>query len=163
MTTRHLLLHACVALQLLALGALYAYYQSGLLFPVITLEASRVDPRDPLRGDYVILRYAISRVPAQAARDGLRNGRVYATLEADADGRWRVAALGHTRPDREPTAGRPWLRAKHVDGRLEYDIERYFVAEGRGNPSGRLQVEIAIRADGRPQIKRFLVDGEEWR
>ncbi len=154
------LLYILLAVQILGLSAIYAYYQTGLTFPTITLNANRVDPRDLLRGDYVILNYDISRVPDQMRKD-LPAGRVYVNLERTEDS-WQISKIVSTKPTIQPTAEKPWLTARHQNGRLIYDLEKFFVAEGRGNPTGKFEVVIAIRPNGQPQIKHFLVDGNEW-
>ncbi len=157
---KYRILYILLAVQIVGLSAIYAYYQSGLLFPSITLDAHRVDPRDLLRGDYVILNYDISQAPEEM-REGLTNRRVYVKLERQGDS-WQIADITNAKPEQKPTAEEPWLTAIHRDGKLTYDLEKYFVAEGRGNPTGKFEVVIAIRPDGQPQIKQFLVDGKEW-
>jgi uncharacterized membrane-anchored protein len=55
----------------------------------IILETRPVDPRSLLRGNYALLGYEISRIPAEtiAANYPLRNGEnVYASLQTDPDG-----------------------------------------------------------------------------
>jgi uncharacterized membrane-anchored protein len=43
-----------------------------------------------------------------------------------------------------------------------YDLEKYFVPEGMGNPPRPITVEVAIAPDGRGRIKTLFADGEPW-
>ena len=47
-------------------------------------------------------------------------------------------------------------------GRLEYGLERYYVREGSGNPSGKLTVEAVVPSSGRANIKQVFVDGKPY-
>ena len=53
----------------------------------VTLQTRPVDPRDFLRGDYVVLSYDISSVPAGALKDTPSSGEVD-LRQARAEGRW---------------------------------------------------------------------------
>ena len=46
---------------------------------------------------------------------------------------------------------------------MHYGLEAYFVAEGTGNPQGKLTVEAAVPASGRATIKEVFVDGTPYR
>ncbi len=120
-----------------------------------------VDPRDLLRGDYVILGYDFSRPPPGllAGEPGPRD--VYVTLVPAGDGKHSVPAEYLRTP---PTDGRPFLKGRMSNqGRIEYGIESFFVQEGKGHVyedalrSGRLSAEIAVTPDGRAALRGLHV------
>jgi uncharacterized membrane-anchored protein len=45
---------------------------------------------------------------------------------------------------------------------LDYGIGKYFVPEGKGNPPGKITVEIVIRKNGVPQIAQLYSDDQPW-
>lgn len=160
------LLYALLAVQLLALTGLYAYHATGLGYPVYQLRTVPVDPRDLLRGDYVILRYEISRLPEALKQDALPTS-VWVRLKPDGNS-WVIADVTAYRPegsDDGPQNG-PVLKARHEGGELIYDIERFYVPEGTGQRAprgGKLIVEVAVRPNGSTQIKGlFDESGNRW-
>jgi len=44
----------------------------------------------------------------------------------------------------------------------EYGLEQSFVAEGTGNPRGKLTVQAAVAQSGRANIKQVFVDGKPY-
>ena len=139
---------------------------------LITLETERVDPRDLLRGDHLILNYKISNVPTNlfsppVGRD-LPGGRnVYVALEPRGD--FFAIAKASTNQF-EPPGNQVLLKARSSWSgwggtnaiHVEYGLERYYVREGSGNPRGKLTVEAVVPASGRASIKRVLVDGKPY-
>lgn len=71
------LLYLLLGLQVFGLVLLYGYQLSGLGYPVYMLRTMPVDPRDLLRGDYIILGYEISRLPEQY-KDHARRAKPHA-------------------------------------------------------------------------------------
>ena len=136
--------------------------------PTILLETVPVDPRDLLRGDYMILSYKISRVPAPAKTGRVVSpGReIWVTLRPQ--GRFHeVVAASWT----EPVAAADLLvvRGRARDGaaggtiRVDYDIEKYFVPEGKGQPRFKeMVVEATVSEAHRLGIKRLLIDGRAY-
>ncbi|HMO64940.1 MAG TPA: GDYXXLXY domain-containing protein [Verrucomicrobiota bacterium] len=138
--------------------------------PTILLETVPVDPRDLLRGDYVILNYAISmlspdlfqwprREPSPAGQAVYvlleRRGEYFEAVRADFD------AL-------TPAEGQVMLRGILQSnwagsGDVVYGIERYYVPEGQGNPVGKLTVEVAVPKSGQAIIKEVFLDGRPFR
>lgn len=135
----------------------------------IRLAALPVDPRDLLRGDYVVLTYPISQVdgagaPALSRGDvvhvGLRQeGAGWATLPPSAERPPEGLALKGriTAVEERPGGGRRY--------RVAYDIEKFFVPEGRGREiegmrnARRVEVDVAVASDGRAALRRLLTDG----
>lgn len=144
----------------------------------IRLDVIPVDPRDLLRGDYVILTYEISRfdAPPVTVSEYLNWGdRVYVTI-AEGEGGWEAVAIGSERPVGTFLQG----TIERVSGfsgadcgdfgcktySVEYNLERFFVPEGTGREletlrnEQRVSVDVAVADDGRAALKRLLVDGE---
>lgn len=139
---------------------------------IVVLETERVDPRDLLRGDYLILNYKISNLPTNlfsppVTLDLPAGTRVYVALEKRGDFHAAVRAgtnalspsenqvllIGHSQP-------RWWNRTNFVH--VEYGLERYYVAEGKGNPQGKLTVQAVVPASGRASIKQVFLDGKPY-
>jgi uncharacterized membrane-anchored protein len=149
--------------------------------PVVHLETRPVDPRDLLRGDYVILSYDISEVPLalfqpRAADDPTPGGTAFVVLEKQGEFH-RAVRASLDKPEAQPgqtiIRGRvehtwpQWdAQGKRVTNtvvRLRYGLERYYVREGTGNPRGKLTAEVAVSRDGRPMLKQLYLDGRPYR
>jgi uncharacterized membrane-anchored protein len=143
---------------------------------IALLETAPVDPRDLLRGDYVILSYKISVLPGtlfvEPLPGGLNSAPVFVRLERR--GQFHEAVAASLNP-LEPDAAHPVLRGtatnwSWADGdrgriasvRVEYGIERYYVREGTGEPRGALTVEAVVPASGRAMIRQVFVDGKPY-
>ena len=146
----------------------------------VMLQTAPVDPRDLLRGDYVILSYEITSVqtgdlegkPAPA-----RDYFVYVKLAPGADGFHHAVSM-HTGP--VPVAsGEVLIRGRIHRGqncgngnefcqtmRLEYGLESFFVPQGEGRAleearnERKLAVVAAVAPNGRAAIKRLMLDGK---
>jgi uncharacterized membrane-anchored protein len=146
----------------------------------VTLATRPVDPRDFLRGDYVVLNYDISALPAGALKDTPSSGKgtvvyvkvapkgnVYAAVSVHREPvpvtgdevliRGRAASGAGCGPDNSSFCG---------DLRIRFGIESYFVPQGEGREienarnEGKVTVVAAVTRAGRAAIKRLLVDGE---
>ena len=147
----------------------------------VLLKVEPVDPRDLLRGDYVILNYDISRLPgrmiadlAEAGYGSASDHDVTVRLRKGPDGYWQAGSAWIAAPSTPPgddeidIVGRiPSLSAAHAGGDIfvTYGIERFYVPEGAGRaiesdmrvrPFG---VRVAVSASGAAQVKA-LMDGE---
>jgi uncharacterized membrane-anchored protein len=147
----------------------------------VTLQTRPIDPRDFLRGDYVVLNYEISNVPAGALKGAPAAGRtmpVFVKLAPKPDGLHEALSV-HLEP--VPVSGRELLIRGQVAGgascgearrafcdrvQITYGIERYFVPEGEGRGiesarnEGKVLIVAAVMPDGRAAIKRLLLDGK---
>jgi uncharacterized membrane-anchored protein len=140
----------------------------------ILLRVVPVDPRDLLRGDYVILGYDISRVPPEGVeglfgRDRGRAGYaeaagrvVYVTLVPEPDGRHYRGGLVSVNP---PGAGLRYIRGTLADQfRIQFGIESYFVQQGKGKEyedairSRRLSAEVALSPDGGAALRELRIE-----
>jgi uncharacterized membrane-anchored protein len=139
---------------------------------VILLETRPVDPRDLLSGDYLMLNYKVSDVPVNLFSPPVKKDLPYGTkvFVALAPGTNRFYEVTRASTNEfAPAAGEILLRGKS-DQRwwstnsihVAYGIEDYFVAEGTGNPVGKLTVQAVVSASGHPKIKEVFVDGKPY-
>ena len=142
----------------------------------VRLAVAPVDPRDLLRGDYILLSYDISRLDNGKldGNDVFADGdAIYVTLTQSGDG-WKATTITHA-----PPTGGTWIKGAVMNVRtgghdctsicmtyeVDYNIERFFVPEGTGRAlealgnGDHLAVDVALGADGRAALKRLLVDG----
>ncbi|HZT23749.1 MAG TPA: GDYXXLXY domain-containing protein [Verrucomicrobiae bacterium] len=141
---------------------------------VIRLETQPVDPRDLLSGDYLMLRYKISDVPANLfsppVEPNLPYGRkIFVALVPGTNGFYTVsrASTNAFVPAaneillKGQSAGRWWNATNSVH--VAYGIERYYVAENTGNPPhGRLTVQVVVPASGRARLQQVFLDGQPY-
>ncbi|MGD0350873.1 MAG: GDYXXLXY domain-containing protein [Verrucomicrobiota bacterium] len=139
---------------------------------VILLETRRVDPRDLLRGDYLILNYKISDVPVNLFSPPVKKDLPYGTkvFVALAPGTNRFYEVTRASTNSfKPGSNEVLLRGK-TDERwwstnsihVEYGLENFYVAEGTGNPTGKLTVQAVAPASGHPKIKEVFLDGKPY-
>ncbi len=142
---------------------------------VILLETQPVDPRDLLRGDFVRLNYKISDVPHERFFAPPMNGElpagttVFVALTpagtnefyqlARASTEWFTPASNEV--ILRGTVAQSWRNSAN-SVHLEFGLEQYFVAEGTGNPHGKLTVQAAVTKSGHANIKEFFVDGKPY-
>ena len=140
---------------------------------IILLETRRVDPRDPLRGDYLILNYKISDVPVNlfsppVKKDLPYGTKVFVALAPGTNQFYEVTRAGIN--EFAPSANEILLRGQSSfvwrnatnSIHVEYGIENYYVAENTGNPIGKLTVQAVVPASGHPKIKEVFVDGKPY-
>ena len=141
---------------------------------VVLLETMPVDPRDWLRGDYVTLNYAISRLPARLFAGLLpaeksQGKAVYVLLEKQGQFHHAVSAsLDALAPANGQIMVRgtiEWADSNRTSGdvRVRYGIERYYVPEGEGNLRGKVTVRAAVAKDGAVLIKELMLDGKPFK
>ena len=169
------LLMLVLALQSAWLLGMVAVQEYGLATGrVVLLETARIDPRDLLRGDYLVLNYTISDVPTNlfsppAMKDLPEDTKIHVAL-APATNRFYVVVRASTNAF-TPAADEVLLLGKSARPRwnpstnsihVEYGIERYYVAEGAGNPVGKLTAQVVVPASGHGQVKEVFVDGKPY-
>ena len=133
----------------------------------VLLRVVPVDPRDLMRGDYVILGYDIGRVPpgtfaGRTETPGEREGRtVFVVLKPDEYGRHYH---GEGVVDEPPATGLFIRGTLEASGRIVFGIESYYVQEGKGKEyeqavrDRRLSAEVALSRDGRAALRRLVFD-----
>ena len=126
----------------------------------VRLQTVPVDPRDPFRGDYVILRYEITTVMPdfEPPRAG---DTVYVTLQKVGP-RYTARSMSKDKPD-----GMPFIRGRvtHFDqnrfrAEVDYGIERYYIREGTGRKyesAEFLYVDVKLDRNGRPRIQDVII------
>ena len=141
---------------------------------VILLETARVDPRDLLQGDYLILNYKISDVPANLfsppVTKDLPNGTKIFVALAPATNQFYAVVKASTN-EFVPTADDVLLKGRTAWPRwnaatnsihVEYGLEHFYVAEGTGNPAGKLTAQVVVPASGCGRVKEVFVDGKPY-
>lgn len=156
-----------IALQLVVLLASIAFR----LVPfagaeTVLLKVVPIDPRDLMRGEYVILGYDFSRLPNEPIA-GLpedwrerRGQQIFVTLVPDADGRhWTAGEFQLDRP-----ADGLYLEGRIGSGsRIEYGIESFFVEEGQGKRyerairDGTLSARVAV-SKGKASLRELVFE-----
>lgn len=169
------LLILVLALQVVWLLATVATQEYALANgKIILLETRRVDPRDLLRGDYLILNYKISDVPTNLFVPPVSGELPYGTkvfvalVPAGTNRFYEITRAGTN--TFLPAAGEIILRGKSARAwwntsnavHVTYGIENYYVAEGTGNPTGKLTVQAVVPASGRAKIREVFVDGKPY-
>lgn len=142
---------------------------------VVRLETRPVDPRDPLRGDYVILNYDISTLSETLFQGGLTNTVPHGTpvyVKLKREGEFHRAAQASLSPlaaetdypvlRGTTTSARPWLQSTSAGLQVDYGLERFYVREGTGNPRGKLTVDVAIPSSGKGIIREVFLDGVKY-
>ena len=145
----------------------------------IRLAVIPVDPRDLLRGDYVVLSYAISRLQTNQLEgdDDFDHGApVYVTIAPEGDG-WRAVAVAHSTPEGDGTFLKGIVTSVTALGEncgeatgcavygVDYNLEQFFVPEGEGREletlrnDQKVSVDVAVARSGQAALKRLLVDG----
>jgi len=141
---------------------------------VILLETRPVDPRDLLSGDYLMLNYKISDVPANlfsppVKKDLPYGAKIYVALAPGTNQFYAVtrASTNEFAPSsgaevvlRGESAYAWWKTTNTIH--VAYGIERYYVAENTGSPRGKLTVQAVVPASGHPKIKEVFVDGKPY-
>jgi len=145
----------------------------------VLLKTAPVDPRDLLRGDYVILTYDVSTISTtsiigQKPETG-DAGRLHVRLKPGADGFWTVSEAsfdplpvedGSVVLLSQPVTIYDWEWQNAGNLTVSYGIERFYVPEGEGRPSedgrneGRVSVAARVSDDGQAQIRALMLDGE---
>jgi len=162
---RRLALLVVVAAQLALPLALAGLAAADLAFgEEIRLKAEPVDPVDIFRGNYVVLRYEISRLPVQ--HETRRGQRICARL-FESGGEWRATYGLPERPnDGTAICGRAREDAE-AGGEVgvEYGIETYYASAERAREiersigRGELYAVIDLDDDGSARIERLEVGG----
>ena len=166
---------AIVLLQVIFILGLVGFKEVTLRFgKEVTLQTVPVDPRDLFRGDFVILRYEISRItPGNRSFIVFINPKhgdtVYVQLLKSGD----VWVAGNV-ADNPASDWDVFIKGKVTNTRsdyrdpivLSYGIESYFVPEGEGLPierAGDVKAVVSVNGLGDPVIKSLIVDGAPFR
>jgi len=154
------------------------------LVPRITSDRVRfnvvpIDPRDMMRGEYIILGYEFSRLPNddsmlddkmksyknQSLTGDVKNPMVYVTLKFNVKDDIHKGIFFSSSP---PTSGR-YIKGKlKAYNSIEYGIESFYVQEGKGQMyeqairEKNLVAEVYLAPDGSAQMKQVhIVDKDK--
>lgn len=135
----------------------------------VLLKTVPVDPRDILRGDYVILNYEISRLNLDNIPSDFTNlsqrSRIFLILEKK-DKYWFAKEIRKDKPKKDMIFIKG--KVKKINGKeifVAYGIESYFVPEGKGREIEKLRgkslsVEVSIDSFGNAIIDKLFVNGK---
>jgi uncharacterized membrane-anchored protein len=157
---RRIALVVVVCVQLALPLALAGLAEADLAFgQEIKLKAQPLDPLDVFRGNYVVLRYEISSLPALGE---VRRGETVCARLQESDGVWRASYADAGHPTGTVICGRARNDASPGESvRIEYGIETYFASAERAREiesaiaQGDLYVVIDLDDDGSARIKRL--------
>jgi uncharacterized membrane-anchored protein len=143
----------------------------------VVLLTEPIDPRDLLRGDYVTLGYAISRLDAALIEgtkpDKQGSQKVYIALRKGDSALW-VFSRASWQPIEDKMSDETIIAGQTPDYfsiddnaniPLTFGIEKFYVPEGEGRviEDGQrqkaVQVTVAVDQKGRAQIKSLSLDG----
>lgn len=137
----------------------------------ILLKTEPVDPRDLFRGDYVTLRYEISRMDLNGLPHdtNFSSGEtIYAALSKKKEF-WTIDSASHIKPDlNKNQVCMKGVVINSFDNRVavEWGIESYFVPEGGGKlierqiNAGNISVVVSVDSNCSPVLKKLLINGE---
>jgi len=138
----------------------------------VTMTVEPIDPRDLLRGDYVVLSYPISTLSGDLTPRGVKSGEtIYVRVAPSDDGTFRPVASRIGSPPEAPLGeGEVDIRGMVSSTyfgtvRSNFGIERFYVPEGKGRGieenmrQDRFEVVVAVAADGSAQIRSLLHEG----
>jgi uncharacterized membrane-anchored protein len=106
--------------------------ESGTVFKFRT---APVDPTDPFRGKYIVLRYEDNRIEVENGDDLMRGEEVFAQLKTDSSGFAKIQAISKD----EPNESEHFIKAKvnYVGGsspaelNIDFPFDRYYMEESK--------------------------------
>jgi uncharacterized membrane-anchored protein len=173
---------AVVTLQTIIIFAIIIFKVSVLASGTsVLLHIQPVDPRDPLRGDFVTFTYDISTVSNYYSGPGAKNGdSVY--VELVRQGKYWVVLRGASLT--KPINGSLFIKGTVVSGgaenravptkvlgrnsqqlRITYGLEQYFIPEGTGRGfrfDGDVSAVVVIDDEGNAVLKQLLINDKPW-
>jgi len=189
MITKNVKFVFAVTLQVLIIFAIIIFKVSILTGGTeVILQIEPVDPRSPLRGDYVTFQYEISNIPGYLVEDDVKNGDTIYVVLSGYGAYWGADYATVEKPTNEIfIKGRIASGADDVDNNLDdgidpfdprggrfggpdinvvYGIEEYFIPEGKGRGFSFFDKEanalVVVDDDGNPVLKQIFIDGEPW-
>jgi len=160
-----------IAIQLVIIFSIIIFKMAVLIGGTeVLLKIEPVDPRDPLRGDYLTFSYEISNLSSYLFNySPIKEGdTVYVPLKQQ--GKYWIAIFGvqKTKPVNEEKI---FLKGKvsSVYGdraRIIYGIEYYFIPEGTGQDfifwRREVAASVSIDENGNAVLKQIYVDDKPW-
>lgn len=183
MMTRQVKFIAAIVLQVMIIFIIIIFKVSILAGGTdIMLRIEPVDPRDPLRGDYVTFQYEISNVYAYYARNSqIKNGDTVYVILRQYGKYWIAQGVQKTKPVNEEffikgkvqsggsdnqNLTSPNQRNGNYNLHIVYGIEQYFIPEGKGQNFSFWDKEAAARVavdeNGNVALKQIYIDNKLW-
>lgn len=156
----------------------------------VVLRIEPVDPRDPLRGDYVTFQYDVSNIGSHLLLGAsVQNGQTVYVVLKDQVGReyWIISEVSKSKPsdnsvfikgvvrrgggDRVISSPSSMDRApikinRSVTLNIVYGIEEYFIPEGAGRDfnffNKQALAKVMLDENGNAVLKQLFVDGQPW-
>ena len=122
-----------------------------------TLATEPIDPFDPLRGQYIIIRYEIGTIEAGNISIG---DSLYVSLKDDAEGIARLTKVSTEKPSAGLFIKGTVERIAGNQATLKYGIEQYFFERGAQFSTQNVQVKVKIDSSGQARIKELVRDGK---
>ena len=173
-------------LQLGIIGSMVVtHYVAATTGTPVLLKIAPVDPRDPLRGDYLMFRYDISTLSRDlfmlpdgaAGWTPARGETVYVALTRQG-AYWTASQVLRTLPTRaERDAGMGGYPSDAVflkgavtdvgpsEVKVTYGTEQFFVPEGRGTRfplTKEASALVVVGPDGKALVRQVFVGGRKW-
>lgn len=148
----------------------------------VLLKVEPIDPRDLLRGDYIVLGYEISRIPVKLIANippgkfTSNDSEIVVRLKQGVEGYWQPSAAWFDAAPMPAASDEVDIVGQVADGwdlrepeatiAPDYGIERFYLPEGEGMAIQNdmrvrpFAVRVAIAANGTPQVKA-LMDGDK--
>lgn len=147
----------------------------------VLLKIEPIDPRSPLRGDYLSFQYNISRLEGYLVRDEARNGDTIYVILRMSGKYWTAEKAQKTKP-----TGGVFLKGKVVSGglsgrgeffsvqpsvsliRVVYGVEEYYIPEGKGTSLNLWErgseafAKVVVDENGNAVLKQIYVDDKPW-
>lgn len=136
----------------------------------VFLRIAPVDPRDPLRGDFLTFSYDISTVNRETFTDTPDIGEtVYVPLMRTGDYWTPTYGATSSRPDGS-SSSEVFIRGivsgmSSTSVAITYGAEEYFIPEGSGADfplDAETAARISVDSAGRAVLRQVYVDGKPW-
>jgi len=146
----------------LILGGFLLYLSIPFLSETsVILSTEPVDPFDPIRGQYIIIRYEINNIPL--IENVGKGDTVYVVLKEDESGVSRYDSAFLTKPEDgvfiKGNVERIFESRKNM--RIKYGIEQYFFERNARFATRGMFVEVKLSDSGRAGIKELLDRNQE--
>src|SRR3989338_1553885 len=146
-----------IAVFIVILGSFILYLSWPLMTgSTLVLATQPVDPFDPLRGQYMTIRYNINTVPTQV--NASAGDTIYVSLKEDAEGIARYTGTSLRQPSKAPFIKGEIKQIYDNEARIEYGIEQYFFERNAQFETQDIQVEVKVSSAGQARITRLLKD-----
>jgi len=124
----------------------------------VILSTQPVDPFDPIRGQYMVIRYEINSIPLlENAKPG---NNIYVLLEEDETGVFRYKSSSFEKPEGIFIKGEV-KSVRDETMSVEYGIEQYFFERGKRFDTRINNIEVKLSGGGRSTIYKVLDENLE--